>query len=228
MNLEQIPKTHFLDIKGKLIIYNKIIDKIIKITNREYEKHQKETIFEQCVIKIEDKYYYSHSGIDYRFIPRVIRQLIKNERIGGISTIEQQYIRTLLNKKERTLRRKINEWALAYILSHRVSKIEILRSYLSCAYFGYNLHSSYRASNVLFHKNPDDLNLEEAAFISSLLVYPLPKIIIDFINNEEPSKIENIENFISRSKKISPKWSKNISRRWKYAMHLYHNSKKPL
>lgn len=219
------------DIKGWLIFYNMLLDRLtaevqslVKISSCINSQHEQMTL-EECVLLLEDRYYYTHSGIDYRFIPRVIRQLVSGRRIGGVSTIEQQYVRTFLNRKERTIGRKFNEWVMAWLLSHRSSKADILSAYLSCAYFGYKLNGCEPVSDKIFSKKASSLTSTEAAFIASLLVYPLPKKIIEYQKSPHLLPVIDIDTFLDQAELITPLWAKNVRHRWMYALNLIDKTK---
>ncbi len=214
-----------LDIKGWLIYYNLILDILLIHTNSakhssSLASHENLTEIERYVILLEDKRYFSHKGIDYYFIPRVLKQLVTRKRIGGVSTIEQQYVRTILNKKERTLSRKHHEITLSWLLAHRVSKKDILKSYLGSAYFGYKLNSCDEVSLLLFGKNASEAKKEEAALLASLLVYPLPKQVINEINERRIQTPINIGKFLKDSSLVAPNWHSKISKRLRFALSL--------
>ncbi|QTP56231.1 hypothetical protein HNO51_16985 [Billgrantia sulfidoxydans] len=214
-----------LDIKGWLIYYNLILDKILlHLDSAKYSSslafHDNLTEFEKYVVLLEDKRYFNHRGVDLYFIPRALKQLVTRKRIGGISTIEQQYIRTILNRKERTLSRKHREIILSWLLAHRACKKEVLKSYLGSAYFGYKINSCDEASLVLFRKNANEAKAEEAALLASLLVYPLPKQVIHEIKEKNIQTPININNFFQVSSLVAPNWSSKISRRLRFAISL--------
>jgi penicillin-binding protein 1A len=64
--------------------------------------------------------------------------LLRGERQGA-STIEQQFVRTVTQRYEKTPRRKVREQILAVMLNSRFSKDEISASYLAVAYYGVSL-----------------------------------------------------------------------------------------
>lgn len=214
-----------LDIKGWLIYYNLILDIVLLHTksakhSSSLTSHENLTEIERYVILLEDKRYFNHKGIDYYFIPRVLKQLVMRKRIGGVSTIEQQYVRTILNKKERTLSRKHHELILSWLLAHRACKKDILKSYLSSAYFGYKINNCDEASLILFRKNASEAKAEEAALLASLLVYPLPKQVINEINEREIQTPIDIKKFLQDSSLVAPNWCSKISRRLRFALSL--------
>lgn len=217
---------YWWDIKGWLIFYNIALDQLIAdVTSsvgagNSIAFQVEQMPLEVCVLILEDRHYYKHNGIDYRFVPRIVRQLLTGKRVGGVSTIEQQYVRTFLNRKERTFGRKFNEWILAWLISHRSSKPDILRAYLSCAYYGYKLNGCDDASRRIFAKDASSLTLNEAALIASLLVYPLPAQISDYGEKQQWFPATNINQFFNQAEPITPRWANRIRRRWIYALKL--------
>jgi membrane peptidoglycan carboxypeptidase len=153
------------------------------------------TNLEKLCLALEDRRFYRHHGVD---IPSVLRELLRAttfRRHGGASTIDMQFVRTVTGYKDWTLRRKLYEMVLAMIIQFRYSKIVILRSYLTCAYFGWRLKGSTAAANKVFKKNADDLSLDEAAFIAAMLVYPQPR-------NPAPEWVLRVERRAQYGKRI--------------------------
>ena len=94
----------------------------------------------QCMrdatISVEDKNFYSNLGIDLEGILRALWiDLRGGETIAGGSTITQQVARNLLlnqnERYERSLRRKLRETILAWELTQKYSKNDILALYLN-------------------------------------------------------------------------------------------------
>lgn len=111
--------------RAKLACYE--TDRIkVKITN-----------IKEFLVFIEDKDFYSHSGISYKSLARSILGLIKSKKPkSGGSTIVQQLIRTLFIKDHRkTMRRKLIELALAPWITSVFSKNTILDIYTSSVRF---------------------------------------------------------------------------------------------
>jgi membrane peptidoglycan carboxypeptidase len=132
------------------------------------------TELERMVLVLEDRRFMRHLGIDIRSILREVSRALTFRRYGGASTIDMQFIRTATGYRNKTLWRKLYEMLLALLIQFRYSKITILRSYLSCAYFGSGLIGASRASRRIFGVGDQDLNLEQAAFLAAMLVYPRP------------------------------------------------------
>lgn len=133
------------------------------------------TTFEKMVLVSEDRRFFRHNGIDYISVVREVLKAVTLRKHGGASTIDMQFVRTATGYYERTLRRKIYEMLLAALIQFRLSKIEILRSYLNHAYFGSQLYGAEKASRALFAKSLLNIAPAEAAMLASMLVYPCPR-----------------------------------------------------
>ncbi|MGC8826131.1 MAG: penicillin-binding protein 1C [Anaerolineae bacterium] len=131
----------------------------------------------QAVIATEDATFYQNPG----FSPRgILRSLWLNLRAGrvvaGGSTITQQVVRSLLlspeERGETSLRRKIREVTLAYRLTRRYSKDEILALYLNQTYFGNFAFGVEAAARAYFGIPAAELDLAQAALLAGLIQSP--------------------------------------------------------
>jgi penicillin-binding protein 1A len=106
----------------------------------------------EAVISIEDKRFYSNSGIDVRGIARAFVQDIAHKgNLQGASTIEQQLIKNFLQaQSHRTIFEKLREAALAYQLAHKWSKDKIITAYLNTIYFGNGAYGIEAAAQTYF------------------------------------------------------------------------------
>lgn len=123
---------------------------------------------------IEDKNYFSHSGIDaLRILKATVKNLISfNLTAEGASTITQQLIKNTHLSGEKTLERKIKEIKLALDLEKVYSKEEIFQSYLNVLYFGNSIYGVNEASYAFFGKNYTDLSLSECAVLAGVVKSP--------------------------------------------------------
>ena len=96
-------------------------------------------VFVEALIAGEDHRYFDHLGIDPLSIIRATVSCVFRNRIEGASTIEQQFVRVVTGRYERTISRKIKEQLLAIALSKRCSKYAIACAYLSIATYGTRL-----------------------------------------------------------------------------------------
>ena len=126
-----------------------------------------------ALIAIEDRRYYSHWGVDPRGIARA---LMRNIAAGGVteggSTLTQQLAKTSFLSADRSITRKLQEVVIAFWLEARLSKDEILERYLSSVYFGDGAYGIRAASRVYFDKDPERLDLGEAAMLAGLVQAP--------------------------------------------------------
>ena len=124
-------------------------------------------------ISIEDKSFYSHSGINYK---RIAKALLTNLKSGnfkeGASTISQQLIKNAFLSSEKSIDRKLRELALTKKLEQNYSKDEILEIYLNTIYFGNNIYGIENASKNYFNKPASELNLNESACLAGIIKSP--------------------------------------------------------
>ncbi len=109
-------------------------------------------IVKEAVIAIEDKRFFTNSGVDIRGIARAFIQDIRHKgTVQGASTIEQQFIKNALQaQSHRTIFEKLRETALAYQLSHKWSKEKIITAYLNTIYFGNGAYGIESAARTYF------------------------------------------------------------------------------
>jgi len=123
-----------------------------------------------ALIATEDERFYSHSGVDFRSLARVIVRTILSgdSNAGGGSTITQQLAKMLFPRESfsnpiEIAIRKFREWVIAIKLEKSYTKEEIIAMYFN-QYDFLNLAVGIKsASNVYFSCRPNELKLEEAA-----------------------------------------------------------------
>ncbi|MDO5382542.1 MAG: PBP1A family penicillin-binding protein [Eubacteriales bacterium] len=127
-----------------------------------------ETLANAFVV-MEDRDFYSHSGIDYKAI---IRAAIVNQQsdeiVQGASTITQQLARNIFLSQEVTWERKIEEIFLARDLEKKYTKEQILEFYLNNICFGNGYYGVEAAAKGYFGKSVSELSLSEQAFIAAI------------------------------------------------------------
>ena len=125
----------------------------------------------------EDVRFRSHFGVDPLGIGRAA---LSNVRAGGVaqggSTITQQLAKNHFLTAERTLTRKAIEAVLAVLIEVRLSKDDILETYLNDVYLGHRDGRSIlgldEAARAYFNKSPKDLNAAEAALLAGMIRAP--------------------------------------------------------
>lgn len=123
-----------------------------------------------ALIATEDERFYDHSGIDTRSTLRAVFTL---GREGGGSTITQQLAKALLDQGSKNIGQrmveKLKEWIIAVKLERNFTKEEIITLYLNAVPFGDNVYGIRNAARTFFSKEPDRLEVEEAAVLIGML-----------------------------------------------------------
>lgn len=122
----------------------------------------------------EDRRFFNHCGVDLIAVVRALWRYVSRRELQGASTIEQQLVRTVTERYERTIRRKLREVLLAACVSEVLSKQEVMLVYLSVAYFGWGMRGVSRACDRLGF-DLCTLSPYEAAAIIARLKYPQPR-----------------------------------------------------
>ncbi len=126
-----------------------------------------------AVIASEDATFYENPGVEPRAIVRAIWQNFRGGRVvSGASTITQQLVKNVLLTPEETLERKLKEAVLAWQISQRFSKDEILGLYLNQNFYGGLTYGVAAAADTYFGKDVRDLDLAEAAMLAGILPSP--------------------------------------------------------
>ena len=95
--------------------------------------------FLTALVVAEDRRNADHFGVDPIGMMRAAASLVTRHGLQGASTIEQQFVRVVTKRYERTFSRKIREQALAIALSRRRTKKQISATYLHVAFYGHGL-----------------------------------------------------------------------------------------
>jgi len=159
--------TKIFDRNGKLIyeIYTDKRRTPIKLA--EIPKTVKE-----ATIAIEDKDFYKHYGFSLRGMTRAVYSIVFKRKLEGGSTLTQQLVKTTLLSPERTVRRKIREFALSTMVEAIYSKDQILEMYLNQIPYGSTAYGIEAASELYFGKETKDLTLAEATLLAGLPAAP--------------------------------------------------------
>lgn len=125
------------------------------------------------IIAVEDRRFYSHSGVDPIGLVRAAKRNFQAGRVvQGGSTLSQQLVKNVFLTAEQTYRRKIQEMMLAIWLEYKFTKDEVLETYLSRVYFGAGAWGLEAASETYFGKPGAELSVAEAAVLAGLLKAP--------------------------------------------------------
>jgi len=130
-----------------------------------------------AVMAAEDTRFYEHFGIDPRGFLRAIFVNLKTLSFSqGGSTITQQLVKNLMERRNRNLFMKINELFLAPVLELKYSKKQIFERYLNEVFLGqigaYEVRGFAEGAKYFFGKKVTDLNSGEIALLVGLIKGP--------------------------------------------------------
>ncbi|MBX3022602.1 MAG: transglycosylase domain-containing protein [Bdellovibrionales bacterium] len=131
----------------------------------------------QAVTAIEDKDFLEHKGVSATGTLRAVMRNLRHRRFAeGGSTITQQLVKNFFLTAKKTIRRKLEEQALAIMLESQLSKDQILEMYLNVIYMGqngpYQVRGLGSASLRYFDKPIAQLNLPECALLAAIINSP--------------------------------------------------------
>ncbi len=130
-------------------------------------------VVKTAVVAAEDATFYENPGVEIRAIARALWNNWRGgEVVSGASTITQQLVKNALLTPEETYERKIREAVLAWQISQRFSKDEILGLYLNQNHYGGLTYGIAAAAETYFDKDLADVTLAEAAMLVGLLPAP--------------------------------------------------------
>ncbi len=136
-----------------------------------------------ATVAIEDRDYWENPGVNLRGIARAAWADIRGQQIQGGSSITQQLIKNIVIEEElryvsaegpewKDYERKITEILLAYRISEKYSKEQILEWYLNTNFYGNLAHGIEAAARVYFGKSAGDLTLAESATLAAIPQFP--------------------------------------------------------
>ena len=151
----------------------------------------------KAYIAIEDERFYNHHGIDIKRTGGAIfgYLLHKNGSSGGGSTITQQLVKNITKENDKSIFRKIKEWAKAYQVENILSKEEILELYLNILFVGGTNYGVELGAEYYFNTNAKDLSLAQCAFLAGINNSPNAY-------NPYDTSVDNTEKIKTRTKAV--------------------------
>ena len=131
----------------------------------------------QSIVAIEDQHFLEHIGLDWRGLARAMLVNLRQLRFAqGGSTITQQLVKNLMERRDKDVFKKANEVFLSVLLELRFSKQEILERYLNEVYLGQigplEIHGVSEGAKYFFGKNLSEISVPEAALMAALIRGP--------------------------------------------------------
>ena len=127
-----------------------------------------------AIVSQENERYYDDPGFDPIAIARAFLQNVRGGGVeSGASTITQQIARNLvLQDRDVTIQRKLNEILVALEIANRYDKNFILELYLNEIFFANQTYGVEAASNFYFGGRAQELNFAQAALLASIVPAP--------------------------------------------------------
>ncbi|TPE39587.1 penicillin-binding protein [Pontibacter mangrovi] len=129
-----------------------------------------------AILSAEDAGFYSHKGFhEEAFRQAIIKNLKEGEFARGGSTISMQLVKNVFLTRQKTVARKVEEAIIVWLIENLdlVSKNRLFEVYLNIIEWGPDVYGAKDASRFYFGKQPSELNLAEAIFLTSII--PSPK-----------------------------------------------------
>jgi penicillin-binding protein 1A len=140
-------------------------------------------LMKDAILAVEDARFYDHVGIDPIRIVGAAWKNLTSDKVEGGSTLTQQLAKNLFLSKEQTLRRKMNEWALALQIERYYTKNQIMELYANHIFLGANAYGVEAGAETYFGKQAKDLTIGEAALLAGI-----PKAPSDYSPTANPAK----------------------------------------
>ncbi len=164
LDISQLPQsTQILDRNGKLlyVVHGEQIRTVVPLARIS-------PMLRKATIDIEDKNFYTNSGLDYQRLVAAAYADVSGQATQGASTITQQLVKLKYLTAERSLDRKIKEALLASELEGTFTKDQILEEYLNSIPYGHEAYGIEAASETYFGKHASELDLGEASLLAGI------------------------------------------------------------
>lgn len=119
-----------------------------------------------ATVAAEDVRFYHHHGVDFPSLVRIAVEAMKEKKLGaGGSTLTMQLAKRLYTSPERSLKRKVQDMALAVAMERELTKEQILELYLNQVFFGSSAYGIKAAAEIYLGKPLDRLDASDAALL---------------------------------------------------------------
>src|SRR6478736_61948 len=125
-------------------------------------------VMKNAILAVEDARFYDHVGIDPIRIIGATWKNLTSDKVEGGSTLTQQLAKNLFLSKEQTIKRKVNEWALALQIERYYTKNQIMELYANHIFLGANAYGVEAGAETYFGKPAKDLTIGEAALLAGV------------------------------------------------------------
>src|ERR1043166_317456 len=125
-------------------------------------------VMKNAILAVEDARFYDHVGIDPIRIIGATWKNLTSDKVEGGSTLTQLLAINLFLSKEQTVKRKVNEWALALQIERYYTKNQIMELYANNIFLGANAYGVEAGAETYFGKQAKDLTIGEAALLAGV------------------------------------------------------------
>ncbi len=130
-------------------------------------------VFIDALLLKEDKRFFEHWGVDPIGIARAVQQVFRHGRATqGASTLTMQLAKTTYSHRERNLKHKLIEIALARRIESTYGKEIILKAYINRIFWGHTFLGLKQAAYGYFNKTPAELTIGECAMLAGIICSP--------------------------------------------------------
>jgi penicillin-binding protein 1B len=134
-------------------------------------------MLQRALLAVEDQQFYTHFGVSPKSIMRaVIANVRAGRTVQGGSTLTQQLVKNFFLTPERSLKRKLEEAAMALVVEAHYSKDEILNAYINEIFLGQDgdraIHGFGLASYFYFNMPLAELDLPRIALLVGMIKGP--------------------------------------------------------
>lgn len=165
-----------------------------------------------AVVASENVNFFRHGALDWHNQRELAHRILKGDFSRGSSGISQQLARNLFLSPDRTARRKLREYVLAFQLSHFLSKERQLELYLNVVEWGEGVWGVAAGSEALFGRGPEALTPVEAVLLANVL--PSPSRGLDFpLSPPRRGKLTRVATILWREAVLDDiAWSATVAR----------------
>jgi membrane peptidoglycan carboxypeptidase len=130
----------------------------------------------EAVISAEDRGFWTEPGVSVSGTSRAVWSTVSGQQVQGGSTITQQMVRNYYEgiNRDVSITRKVREIIIALKVDRSESKEWVMEQYLNTIYFGRNAYGVQAASQAYYHKDVQELEPAEAAFLAAAIQQPTP------------------------------------------------------
>lgn len=139
--------------------------------------HEAPRLLIDAIMAAEDREFLKHNGVNLTAFARAAYSNAREQAVTqGASTLTMQLVRNLVQRKERTLERKVREAVMAVAVDQHLGKDQVLQMYLDAPYLGQkggiSICGFEAAARHYFGHGAADLTLPEAATLAAILPAP--------------------------------------------------------